>query len=562
MVHRVAICHLALLIIIGMAAAEPGEQRAVVGVLSVAGSDAVSAADVDDLTSAITKAAEHSDIVGIVWLTPDAPRVKRAVEEGALDVTAVTDADNAKLGSLAGALGLVGAARVELVRVRVTDRYDRCTAEVRVHWAAPGQARPQSSRIPKRRGEEPRLGASLGESPPPRAELMQFLAEAIIDTFEARLKSAGAPPSGAASEEKQPSAPSSETGSAEEAPTERRPARSGVSPPAKPSEEPMDAVAQAKSLCAAGKHAEAAKILEDAVANRANDPDLLAALGDVYVGMGKPDLALKQYERAAALDLRNVSALVGMAQVYSKKGLWRKAIAAYQRAAETAPDQPAIRVALARAYLENGSLNRALEEYNAALELDPDNGAIHTGLGDVYRKKGDEDRAKRKYIAATKAARPDEKARIRLAEMHEEAGESEAVLYSYAGAGARVPSDEEYRAILSAAEQTLRDQLAKLADILTRFADQHTMVREEAYKAVQAHALHGDELATLLSGIAVPKGYETAADQMIYAFRLSVQSDLDVLSWLDTDDPAVFRRAMALRQECIDELEAVTQQSS
>jgi len=551
-----------LLIFLGIAMAVPANQRAVVGVLPVVGSSAVATADTDDLTSAITEAAKHSDIVKVVWLTPDAPEVKRAVEDGILDSTVIANADKTKLGSLAAALELAGVAQVNLLRLRVADRYDRCTAEVRVYWAAPEQMQPQSSRIPKRRGEEPRLGPSLGKNPPARVQLMQFLAEAFVDTLEARLKSAGTSPPEAASEEKRPSAAPSETGSAEEVSPEGASPRPSVSPPAKPSEGPVDAIAQAKSLCAEGKHAEAAKVLEDAIASHPNGPHLLAALGDVYVGMGKPNLALKQYERAAALDLRNVSALVGMAQIYTQKGLWQKAVAAYQRAAEVAPNQAEIRIALARAYLENGSLKRALEEYNTALELDPDNGAIHTGLGDVYRKQGDENRAKREYIAATKAGRPDADARIRLAEMHEEAGESEAVLYSYAGASAHAPSEEEYRTILAAAGQTLRDELTKLADILTRFADQHVMVREEAYKAVQAHALHGDELATLLSGIRVPKGYETAADQMIYAFRLSVQSDLDVLSWLDTDDPAVFRRAMALRQECIDELEAMTRQPS
>jgi tetratricopeptide (TPR) repeat protein len=117
---------------------------------------------------------------------------------------------------------------------------------------------------------------------------------------------------------------------------------------------------------AAGKFAEAQKLLEQAVGLAPAYSPALHALGNVLLERGKPREATEMFRRAAALN----------------------------------PVSAAIHFGLGTAYFRTGKLPEAAEETRRALILDEDNARYHRQMGEIYLKLGRSDQSREEFKTA------------------------------------------------------------------------------------------------------------------------------------------------------------------
>ncbi len=118
-------------------------------------------------------------------------------------------------------------------------------------------------------------------------------------------------------------------------------------------------------------------------------PASYVTLGNVYLAMGKQDLALEQYQQALRLDPRNANALDGLARIHESAGRLKDAEAEFIRAANLQPDNWDGFNALGMFYDRQNKEPQAIAAYQRALTITPDNATVLLNLGGAYENQGD-----------------------------------------------------------------------------------------------------------------------------------------------------------------------------
>ncbi len=128
------------------------------------------------------------------------------------------------------------------------------------------------------------------------------------------------------------------------------------------------------------------------------DAATLSMLGNAYMAVGKPELALQQFERAAALDPENPSIKAGVAVSEMNSGQAREGLAQLERVFESEGGAAIAGPTLVLSELRAKRVNKAAEVAASLIKLDAANPLYQTLLGVV-------DVAQRDYAGAESAFR-------------------------------------------------------------------------------------------------------------------------------------------------------------
>jgi tetratricopeptide (TPR) repeat protein len=128
-------------------------------------------------------------------------------------------------------------------------------------------------------------------------------------------------------------------------------------------------------------------VLQKALADiegAAQNAQLHAVLGEVYLRQSLPGDALSEFKKALDLDPMNLPALQFLANYHLDNRAWADAIALLERAAQGAPKDAGIRLSLGIAYRGEGRFDDAKRVYEDALRLDPRNPEPYRNLAVLY----------------------------------------------------------------------------------------------------------------------------------------------------------------------------------
>ena len=132
------------------------------------------------------------------------------------------------------------------------------------------------------------------------------------------------------------------------------------------------------------------------------DPDLASVhvtLGMLYTTMGNNNsLAKQELDAALALDKRNPEVYAALGDLFAKQGRSDDVEPAYQQAKDLAPRDWRWPKQLGDYYRDNGRWEDAANQYQIAAGYTPDNSRVWNNLGIVYRRAG-------KFAEAEKAFR-------------------------------------------------------------------------------------------------------------------------------------------------------------
>ncbi|MBS0321455.1 MAG: tetratricopeptide repeat protein [Proteobacteria bacterium] len=155
---------------------------------------------------------------------------------------------------------------------------------------------------------------------------------------------------------------------------------------ARPAEAVDRLVVAAQDAYAAGRRADAARMLEQALAQSPAHAGALHAYAVLALEAGKPQAALAIAQRWIAVAPADAEAygVLGLAQRHA--GRLADSAASLARAVALAPDAYAWRTNLSAVLLESGDATAAVAEAERAVALRPDAAAAHNNLGNAYRQ--------------------------------------------------------------------------------------------------------------------------------------------------------------------------------
>jgi len=122
----------------------------------------------------------------------------------------------------------------------------------------------------------------------------------------------------------------------------------------------------------AGNYADAAKLLEGAVAADPEDVGALTMLGVSYQQLGEHERAINAFRRILALDPDDEDVRLPLGISYFQAGLYNDAESQLKAAAQSEPDDGTTQLFLGLALRELGKPTEALTSLELAAELDPD----------------------------------------------------------------------------------------------------------------------------------------------------------------------------------------------
>ncbi len=142
-------------------------------------------------------------------------------------------------------------------------------------------------------------------------------------------------------------------------------------------------------------------VLDKAIEEYPDRPDIYFEYGLLLEQDGKQELALKSMEKVLELDADHAEALnyIGYTWADNNTNLER-ALQYIQKAMELKPGNGYIQDSLGWVYFRMGNLTRARLEIIKALDLEPTDPHIYDHLGDIYREQGDTRKAKEAYRKA------------------------------------------------------------------------------------------------------------------------------------------------------------------
>ena len=127
----------------------------------------------------------------------------------------------------------------------------------------------------------------------------------------------------------------------------------------------------ALALAASGKHAEARKVLDEAIAARKDDPALLAAYARVEADAGRTDAARQRADAAIAAGPQDVHAKLAQGIVAELAGQEPQAATYYEQAVRADLAHPEARLLLGHAYMRRKNYGAAAEQYRALAAATP-----------------------------------------------------------------------------------------------------------------------------------------------------------------------------------------------
>lgn len=121
------------------------------------------------------------------------------------------------------------------------------------------------------------------------------------------------------------------------------------------------------------------------------------ALGTIYGGKGKPDLAAAEFRRALQIDARAGEAFIGLAKAQEALGDIGAAERTFRDAIAARPGDWMPWSQLGGFYVVHGRLNDALPCFTHVVDLTPDNARGYANLGGIYQRLGRDTEAMAAY---------------------------------------------------------------------------------------------------------------------------------------------------------------------
>ena len=138
-------------------------------------------------------------------------------------------------------------------------------------------------------------------------------------------------------------------------------------------DQPLVLMLAAEKLEEAGELEQAHKLLQRAIDNEANEPELWRRYGQLLVRLGRHTEALRAFEEALDIDPDNSVILQAAGQLCYRSGLLHPARKHYDDANRLQPDNPEILATLASIHAQLEDATQARELGSRALELSPGN---------------------------------------------------------------------------------------------------------------------------------------------------------------------------------------------
>ncbi|MDQ3001962.1 MAG: tetratricopeptide repeat protein [Fibrobacterota bacterium] len=210
----------------------------------------------------------------------------------------------------------------------------------------------------------------------------------------------------------------------------------------------------AKVVNWAGKHADAARIAERALAT--DSSGLEAIWSSLFVGAarereGKEDEAIPHYRRAVRLDPANPMSRHYLADALVRKGSFQEAAGELTAITEKDPGDAEARGKLGMLLVGLGRPAEAVSHLRAALDLFPGRADLQTALADALMKSGSAEEAERSFRTALERNPSDANAIMGLARLAESKGNLPEAINLYARALSINPNLPEARNALSRA---------------------------------------------------------------------------------------------------------------
>ena len=176
--------------------------------------------------------------------------------------------------------------------------------------------------------------------------------------------------------------------------------RVAAAPPSRPSLATLEALTRehpegyvfvtgyARALSALGRHADAARVLKDAVARFPQDAPLFHDLAVAAREAGDVSEALKAEQAALALDDTYAAAHHGLGLLYADAGRLGEALGPFARAVELDATNAAYWADLGNAHRDDGDVQQADTAYGRALQLDPRHADAANGRGVLLVQAG------------------------------------------------------------------------------------------------------------------------------------------------------------------------------
>lgn len=114
------------------------------------------------------------------------------------------------------------------------------------------------------------------------------------------------------------------------------------------------------------------ELLRKALAERPDDPELLAAIGYLYQSLGKSELSRQFYGRALQIAPLENAAATNLGVIEAQAGNLERAVQLWESAFDRAPDNTAIGLNLCKVLWQQGKRAQAREELKRLLEFNPD----------------------------------------------------------------------------------------------------------------------------------------------------------------------------------------------
>lgn len=127
--------------------------------------------------------------------------------------------------------------------------------------------------------------------------------------------------------------------------------------------------------------AKAVTYLEKALVTRPNDLEVLNNLGSAYSDDGKPDQAIVTFQKSAQLDSKQFEPYYNMGNIYLVKKDYAKSITAFINANERKPNTAYVLNNLGVAYESNKDLPRAASAFQKASDADPSSSLYSRNAG-------------------------------------------------------------------------------------------------------------------------------------------------------------------------------------
>lgn len=128
-----------------------------------------------------------------------------------------------------------------------------------------------------------------------------------------------------------------------------------------------------------------------AIANKADLPQVHLTLGKIYAGTGRSPEAVAEFQRTIDMDPLNTEAYGKLGAAYQSLGRLEDAEAAYRKAIELRPDYFVSYMQAAAFYVNRGRYKDAETTYRKVIELVPENSTGYRNLAAVYHLQGRSD---------------------------------------------------------------------------------------------------------------------------------------------------------------------------